>query len=569
MQEIRQTGKKSELAFIIIIISLSIFLRVYNLNEVTGSDDAQYGELVSIAIKKPIDLFYNQYPDEPIWMQNWKYTRPATVIPLLISTSILGNTPLALLMPTLISLVLSILILYYLVKYVFDRRIAIYSTIIFALSPLHILFSRNAMLHAQLTMLWLLAAMLFGYGVKKNKPAYIYLAAIAALTNHFTTDLRGLIPLAGLIPFYFLTRNKKMDKHVIAAAILSVVFVAMYLIIPGLFWHDWDYTNWAKNALLQGAGGASEVTIASPIIEVIKANIGMPIFTPLVGIIFIPMIYGMYLMLRRYKRPESAATLVALASISVFILSRQLYFERLVIYTPIFAILAAAGIRHAELSKNRHTCIILGGATLLYILSIPFLMSKFLNDESAAIIRLLDSTGLSIITTAWFPPASAAIIAVFVWFIIKSKKSIIDTTKKVLLSGFIILLIVVPTALVAGKIGEFDRARGAYAISKYLMQNSNDEKFICTSKLYDRAVMYYTKKLCISWTTTETDILMKTIESGKLRYVLVDTVYNTEEEYRSEHPEFYDWIIANSKDVTDEVKGTLQKNRFKLLEINT
>jgi hypothetical protein len=575
MKDMKQESfffKNREIIILSAIIFFAIFLRIYNLNELTGGDDSQFGEFVSIGIHSAQDLFYNHFPDDYIAYRDFKYTRPATYIPLFLSVSVFGNTPFALLIPALICTAISIILLYFLIKSLFDDKTAVYAAVIFAFSPFHIMFSRNALLHPQLTMLWLGSSLLFFYAIKKQKPQYIYLSMLLCIFSQYTTDYRGLVPLVGLVAYYLLSKpNRRMTKHIIIAGVSFAIFVISYVMLPAILYGDYGYIGWYYQGFLEGTGNFLPLSW----LEVFKLDIGMLAFTPFVGIIIVPMLFGLYLTIRSIRKPQNAFLIVALLSLGVFILSRQKFFERLVIYTPIFAALAAIGIRAAEkqfeISSISKHLILLFSSTLFYIILIPFFMKTFLRTEYLPVIAQLNSMGLAFLVSTGATVIFLISIALGTFFIIffaDKKKKYWPFIQKSVIFLFLLLIIIVPTLLVVAKVGEYDRPDGVYAISKYLLEHKEHEKYVCLAGcIYDKAVIYYTRQICMCNAKGDYDAIMVAIKSKNVKYVLFDSKFGTESAFQLESPKLYEYIMANSKNITKEIPGRVDMDKFSVLEI--
>jgi 4-amino-4-deoxy-L-arabinose transferase-like glycosyltransferase len=545
---------RRDLIYLALIVAFAIFLRVYNMNELTGSDDSQFGEFIAIGVHSAKDLFYNSFPDEPIAYGAFKYNRPAMYIPLYLSTLAFGNTSFGLLFPTLLYTAASIVIMFYLSKKLFGEGIALSATVLFAFSPFHILFSRNALLHAELTMLWLASAYLFMLAVEKKKPLLVYASMALCLANQYTTDYRGLVPLAGLLPYYLLSRPKRrMTMHIMAAGLIFVSVAVGYVAIPYAL-GDHGYLNWFIDGFRQGVGA----TGAQNWSDVFAANVGMLIFTPFVGLIVIPVAYGAYLACRRWREPKTAFLLAALMSAGFFIISRQIYFERLVVYTPILAILAAVAF------EQKKALPALVSATAGYIMLIPFMMRSFLPEESRPILALLDSLHMG-----WLAGFLGFVIAASAGLILYMALTKARLDPRLLRVGFIVLMIIAPSVLVVGKIGEFDRPRGSLAISRYLLVNSVDDRYACVSGVYDKAFIYYTKRLCLTFADNsgfQERTVKEAMVSGELRYVVLDPYFD-DSDFNARYPALHDLVIANSEDITSRVEGQVDPS-FRLLEVN-
>ncbi len=294
---------KKENIFLIAILLCTFFLRIYNANELSGGDDSQFAQMATFAIQSPEKIIYPSQPDEPMSWGGVHYTRPFAVIPLVISIFIFGYTKYAILMPALIFSVLSVLLIYIIIKKQFNTKTAFIASILFAFSPFHIAFTRNGMLHSALTFYCLLTTFLVIKAIDEKNNTLLYLAAFVCLINAWTTDFRGLVPLIALLPYLWLKKVKTEKlKHFILAAFIAVIIYLGYMIIPLIFFNNPEFLKsfFYRTSMSLPAG---ELPSSFSMIALAKTMITYLIMTPFIGLIFIPMLFGLSYSIKKIRKP--------------------------------------------------------------------------------------------------------------------------------------------------------------------------------------------------------------------------------------------------------------------------
>jgi 4-amino-4-deoxy-L-arabinose transferase-like glycosyltransferase len=122
------------------------------------------------------------------------------------------------LIPALVG-TLTIPILYYPVKQIFNTRTALIFALLLAVSPWHVQWSQNGRFYAALMLLYALASFAFYFGIERNRPAYL---------------------LVGFLLFY-LALSERMIAGLLAPAV-AVYIMALLLFRfarpPGLNWRN-------------------------------------------------------------------------------------------------------------------------------------------------------------------------------------------------------------------------------------------------------------------------------------------------------------------------------------------
>ena len=127
--------------------------------------------------------------------------------------------------------VLSILVFYFLVKKLFDKRFALFSTFLYAMSPAHIIYSQHIRAYIFQILLFVLALyLLHEFLYKKNLKSLVYLTLVYIISfysHYYSMLFVGSISLTVLL-FYLIDRKIKILHYLVS---LIVFFIAA---IPGV-----------------------------------------------------------------------------------------------------------------------------------------------------------------------------------------------------------------------------------------------------------------------------------------------------------------------------------------------
>ena len=102
-----------------------------------------------------------------------------------------------------------------------------------------------------------------------------------------TTEIRGLIPLVAIIPYFYLKKiSKNQLKHLLISAGVVGVIYATYIFLPLLF-NNPEPFNELVNAFIHGAGKRDVSANYLPLIDSIKVLGSYLFLTPFAMFLFI------------------------------------------------------------------------------------------------------------------------------------------------------------------------------------------------------------------------------------------------------------------------------------------
>ncbi|MDD5086962.1 MAG: glycosyltransferase family 39 protein [Candidatus Nanoarchaeia archaeon] len=592
---------KKEHIFLMVLLLFTFILRIYNANELTGGDDSEFAQLTTLAIKERWRIIYTCFPDEPMSYRNFYYSRPCTTIPLFISIMILGYNKYAILMPTLIFSILSVLLIYLIVKRQFGIKTAFIASILFAFSPFHIAFTRNSFLHGALTFYCLLATYFIIKAFEDGKNKFIYFAAFVCLANAWTTDFRGLIPIAALIPYIILKKIKKEQlKHIAIAGLIVISIYFAYMLIPLIFFKNSKFLESFVSMFIYALPGhgaiGSVLGEAMPLHETAKLFINYLIMTPFVGLIFIPILFGFFYSLKKLKKPEYALWISWFVLIIIFYIHGKPYVERQVVIVPAFAVLASIGITHSLnsfLNKKKKSLAFpfLIASTLSWVI---FMIARFPLTYPAEYKSISGFKALSLLF--WFLNKYYIIVIVIIFILVLAfslylKKINIKKQKSIASAIVLIYLLInvsVASALVIGGFGIYKRPDAVRIIGDYIKENIDNEKYACVAGVHDKSLIFYTQKVCASWKLINVSWIEEQIENNNLKYFVLNlylydgytpgfgrinqsgkidnTTCNEGKTWRCNMPEKYNWIMNNTIDITPKTGLSAENPYFRVYE---
>jgi hypothetical protein len=529
------------------------------------------------------------------------YNRPFAVIPLAISISIIGYNKYAILMPAIIFSLLSVFLIYLILKKQFNKKIAFIASFLLAFSPFHIAFTRSGFLHGALTFYCLLTAYLVIKAIDEKKNLFIYLAAFICLINAWTTDFRGLAPVAALIPYVILKKIKKEQlKHIIIASLIAVSLYFSYMLIPLIFFKNPRFIESFVSMFLYALPGHGAISSvlgeAMPLHETAKLFINYLIMTPFTGLIFIPTMFGFFYSLKRLKKPEYALWISWFLLIIIFYVHGKPYVERQVIFVPAFAVLAAIGITYSLnsfLNKNKKSLAFpfLIASTFSWII---FMVARFPLTYPAEYKSISQFKALSFLF--WFLSRYYMLIIILIFLIVFAfsfylKKANIKTQKSIVSAIVLIYLLLnvsVASALVIGGFGIYKRPDAVRIIGDYIKENIGDEKYACVAGVHDKSLIFYTQKVCASWKLINVSWIEEQVENNNLKYFVLNLYHydgytpgfgridqsgkidNTtcaeKQTWQCNMPEKYNWLMNNTIDITNKTGLSSNNPYFRLYE---
>lgn len=149
-----------------------------------------------------------------------------------------GSSEFSLRFPSLIFGVLSVLTLYYVVKTIFNKNVALLSSFLMSISLFQIVYSQEARSYTLLSLLTLLSVLFFVRIIKRDKKKdYFFYALILILVN-YTHYLAILLVIVYNFIFYFLVNFKQKRwfiTNLIIIILLSPLFYALSLNLLRLY----------------------------------------------------------------------------------------------------------------------------------------------------------------------------------------------------------------------------------------------------------------------------------------------------------------------------------------------
>ena len=586
---------KKENIFLIILLLVTFLIRIYNANELSGGDDSEFAELATFGLKENWRIIYTSFPDEPMSYGNFYYSRPLASIPLVISILIFGYNKYAMLIPTLIFSVLSVLLLYLIVKKQFNTKTAFIASLLFAFSPFHIAFTRIGLLHGALTFYCLLTVFLIIKAIDEKKNLFIYLAAFVCLANAWTTDFRGLVPLFALVPYlYFKKITKEQLKHIFLAAFIVIAIYFIYMLIPLIFFKNSKFIEAFVYMFLYALPGHGIVTSTMSIAESAKIMLNYLIMTPFIGLIFIPILFGFFYSIKKIKKPVYALWVFWLLSIIIFYIHGRPWVERQVVIVPAFAVLASIGIMHSlDLFIKKKSIIfpLLIASTLSWIV---FMIARFPLTYPSEYKAISQSYWISLLfdllSKYYIGIIAVIFFTVFIFNIyfkkikIKKQKSIIS----MIVIIYLLLNVCVASALILGGFGIYKRPDAVRIVADYINENLGNEKYACIAGTHDKSFIFYTQRVCAYWPKINVSWIEQQVENNNLKYFVLDiylydgyipgfgrinqsgivdnTTCKKHGQANCNEPEKYNWLMKNTVDITYKTGLKPDNPYFRLYE---
>ncbi len=550
---------------IIIVISLMIIcflIRLHNSGGLSGGDDSSYAAWFFYAYEQPTRFIYLTIPDLPVWHQGMSLLRNFSIIPLAPFVYLFGFNTASLKLASLIFASLSVMMAYILAKRYFNTGIALLTMILFVFSPLNIAFSRVVFVDSALTFYILLTIYLVVRGIEEKRPGFFYIAGLVCLVDQLTTNFRGLVPLVGLVPFVILSRpSKKQWKHLVLVAILAMSVYIGYTLLP-LLWGDSSFIL-RLFMRINHAEGARGTIFFTSLIQIGKYLY----FTPFLGLIVVPALFGIYHVSKDLKRPINALTIFYLLSSIVFYVQGQFYPSRQTIYVPVFALLASIGIiSMLKPAKQRMTRLYsLIFFTIGYYLLMVYMMLNHIPETYPFKQTMSSIIGSKAFSIGTYLLIVLTILSIFIPFILRYigriNKFLVTNEKILLWSGkaiLIILLIInimVPVISVGAGFGIYHRSDKINAIADYLEKNLGDEKYGCIAGIHQKTLTYLLKRQCITY-SADIDWLERNKEEGNLKYFVINLEYDRGTLFLGK------FLKNGSVDTTDYDNPLIQKNDY-------
>ena len=217
----RQILKKSPLIFAALIFLAAIFLRFWQIDKVPVSlfsDEIDVGLQASSIAQTGRDYFGNRLP--VLFHSFSEYRLPMQLYLDAPFIKILGLNEWGVRTPSVIMGFASIIALYFLVKEFFDRRVAAVAAVFLAISPWHLLYSRQANDAGILLPFIILGTLYFVKGVKEFK--FLIFSAVLFALGIYTYAIASLF-----VPLFVLLLTTIYRKKIFAYGVKRLAFLAI------------------------------------------------------------------------------------------------------------------------------------------------------------------------------------------------------------------------------------------------------------------------------------------------------------------------------------------------------
>jgi len=554
---------------IIGIMLLALFVRAFNPGGLSGGDDSSYGAWVYYAFKEPFRFIYLDIPDEPTWHTNSAFLRNFSLWPMAPFVYLFGFHTWPLRMASLLFSLASIPLLYILVKRHFNTKICLLACFLFAVSPLHVAFTRVAYIDGALTFYALLFMYFIVTATEAKKTWMYYAAALVGIVTLLTTYLRGAVPMTAVIPFILLSKpTKKQWVHLIAAGSICIGAYILYPLIP-LLWGDGRF--WERFIYLLINGPVNQGYSHS---DTFFALLKYLYVTPFLGIILVPAIFGAVHLAKDWKKPFNMLVLGYIATTIIFYINGQPVPSRQSSLVPAYAILAAVALSNVKKGSLYR----LTAAYLFFIIPVSLAVIPEFAGFKSSTISITGTQGFNILVLLIF----FACIALCTIPFFDSK---ILAQRRYLTAGYLFFSLALVIGLVIGGFGVFHRSDEINKVAEYMADNLDGEAYGCVAGIHEKTLRYLLKRDCATWRSIDIAWLEEQKSKGALKYFVLnheykygtvglgevlpngtvqDYVPGTLEEF---HEDMYNWLMQNTIDVTSQ--SGVDPGRFTIRQMSS
>ena len=290
--------KHFRIALFVILILATIFLRVYKINSIPPGlyqDETAIGYNAYSILQTGKDEYGAKYP---LYFKSFgDYKLPVYIYTSSFFIKLFGMNEYAVRLPSVISGILGVAILFFLVKYLTRNiSLAYIAGFFLAINPLHLQFSRAGFEVNFALTATLLGTLLFILGVEKKKLPYLFLSILAFAISLYSYNLTRLLSpliLFGCAFLYF----KKL-KSFKQSELFLLVFFSFLLVLPftlSFFTQSGIYS--ATSNLITGQ-------------EIVAKNIEFRSYLSSTPQIFVKFFYNKYIF-QVFKYFENLATILS------------------------------------------------------------------------------------------------------------------------------------------------------------------------------------------------------------------------------------------------------------------
>lgn len=196
--------------WLVLILILALFLRLYFFVGLNFSDDQSYVHYASKIFQKDFNPTDNNG------------LRMGIYYPVGIFYLLFGINPISAVLYQLISSLITIAVIFYIGKLLFNEKVGLLAAFFLSFFPLDVLYSTQTMGETPLALFTALSVFFFlkGERSRRNK-IYFYLSGISIGISYLIRE-SGLIPLLFLFGYFLYTRKLKLNYTFIFLGLLSI-----------------------------------------------------------------------------------------------------------------------------------------------------------------------------------------------------------------------------------------------------------------------------------------------------------------------------------------------------------
>ena len=236
--DIKEFLKSKYSILLLVLLIYSFTIRIINLSEYDfGSawDEGYYAMATRNILYDSSNIIYGRYlPDSDLLIGK----PPGFFWIGAIFIKIFGVNEINYRLVSVIAGTLSVYIFYLLIKFLFDRKTAFISSVIFASFPLHVAFSRVFQMDVIMLLYVLLTSYFLIIGVCKKNDKLLWISAFLIALNILTKLWGGILSLFGVYFWLYIKQrgNKNMRTFFIKSIVAFFIGFIIFLLWPTVLW---------------------------------------------------------------------------------------------------------------------------------------------------------------------------------------------------------------------------------------------------------------------------------------------------------------------------------------------
>lgn len=241
------------------------------------------------------------------------------------SLDLFGISAVSLRLPPFIFGVLSIFLLYFPFKAIFDRRVALLTCFLMAISPWHIYISQLARWYSLLLLVSAFSLISFYFYVERHQSLRYLIISVLLFAFSFLLHLTaGFIVLIGIVYLALLSQIRKLQPESFSRKKVNIFFVVLILgsilLVPRFLQF---VSQWNQIQLRDGSWGTTPISFVLNVLYHLTPTIGFASFLGLILLLFRDKRKGLFIAVYAVL---PALFLIIAASLEINISNKYLFF---------------------------------------------------------------------------------------------------------------------------------------------------------------------------------------------------------------------------------------------------